>query len=126
MGAPLRRGSPPLVPVWRVDDARVGTVGGTPALTVTQRTSVPAARLVVTDPTGGVVVVTAQFVATTLGQKGTHGRVLVSTNGGGTFLDRTTDAVRPGLVEPVGLTIEPNGTIHVVSHGFGWWVGRPS
>ena len=112
--------------VWRVDDARVGTVGGTPALTITQRTSVPAARLVATDPTGGVVVVTAQIEATTLGQKGTHGRVLVSTNGGRTFLDRTTDAVRPGLVEPVGLTIEPNGTIHVVSHGFGWWVGRPS
>ena len=112
--------------VWRVDDARVGAVGTTPALAINQRASVPAARLVATDPTGGVVVVTAQREATTLGQKGTHGRVLVSTNGGRTFLDRTTDAVRPGLVEPVGLAIEPNGTIHIVSHGFGWWVGRPS
>ncbi len=112
--------------VWRVDDARVGTVGGTSALAITTRTAVPAVRLVATDPTGGVVVVTGQIAATTLGTQGTHGRVLVSSDGGRTFLDRTTDAVRPGLVDPVGLAIEPNGTIHVLSHGFGWWVGRPA
>jgi hypothetical protein len=112
--------------VWRIDDARTGTVGGTPALAITTRTAVPAARLVAADPTGGVVVVTGQTEATSLGDTGTHGRVLVSSDDGRTFVDRTTDAVRPGLVEPVGLAIEADGTIHVVSHGFGWWVGRPS
>jgi hypothetical protein len=112
--------------VWRVDDARVGTVGGSPALTITQRAAVPEARLVAADPTGGVVVVTGETEGTALGDKGTHGRVLVSTDDGRTFVDRTTDALRPGLVEPVGLAVEPNGTIHVVSHGFGWWVGRPT
>ena len=61
----------------------------------------PAARLVATDPTGGVVVVTAQS-RRHVGQKGTHGRVLISTNSASTFLVRTTDAVRPGWWSPSG------------------------
>jgi len=109
--------------VWRVEDARTGTeADGT--LTISRRTKLPSARLVAADPTGGVVVVTAATVAPT-GTKGRHGQVFVSTNGGATFTLRSTDAVSRGLVDPVGMAIDPKGTIHIVTFGFGWWVGRP-
>ena len=110
--------------VWRVEDARTGTEADS-TLTINRRTKLPSARLVAVDPTGGVVVVTAATVAPT-GQKGSHGQVFVSTNGGTTFTLRSTDAISRGLVEPVGMAIDPKGTIHIVTFGFGWWVGRPA
>ena len=110
--------------VWRVDDARTGTEMDH-TLVISRRTTLRAARLVAADPTGGIVVVTGQ-VAAPRGQKGSHGQVFVSTNGGTTFALRSTDAVSRGLVEPVGVAIDPKGTVHIATFGFGWWVGRPA
>jgi hypothetical protein len=111
--------------VWRVDDARTGTVAaGT--FVPNQRTAVTAARLVGVDATGGVIVVTSEVPATTLGLKGTHGKVRRSTNNGRTFPVVSTDDVTRGLVEPVGIAVGPNNVVHIATFGFGWWVGRPS
>jgi len=85
---------------------------------------VRAARLIATNPTGGGVVVTSQ-IAPPVGVKGSHGQVLVSTDNGATFVLRSTDAVSRGLVDPVGIAIDPKGTLHIATYGFGWWVGRP-
>ena len=110
--------------VWRVDDARTGTtMAGT--LVISQRTTVAAARLVTTEPTGGVLVVTSQVPGATLGQRGTHGQVLRSRNLGRTFTVVSTDDVSRGLVEPIGIAVGPNGAVHITTFGFGWWVGRP-
>jgi hypothetical protein len=111
--------------VWRVDDARTGTAdAGT--LAISRRISVPAARLVAAGPApGSVVVVTSQIPAADPGKTGVHGKVLVSSNAGNTFLVRSTDAVARGLVDPVGLAVDPRGAIHIATFGFGWWVGRP-
>jgi hypothetical protein len=110
--------------IWRIDDARTGTTeAGT--LVISRRTSLPAARMVAVDPTGGVVAVTAQVPAAQLGQRGVHGKVFTSIDSGQTFAQRSTDAVSRGLVEPVGLVVDTSGAIHIGTFGFGWWVGRP-
>jgi hypothetical protein len=109
--------------VWRVDDARKGTTAaGT--LAISQRTALGSARLITTDPAGGVIVVTSEVVGA-LGQAGAHGKVFRSTNAGATFKAVSTEAVSRGLVDPVGVAVGPKGVVHIATFGFGWWVGKP-
>jgi hypothetical protein len=110
--------------IWRVDDARVGVEGA--GFKINVRTTLPAARLIAVDPTGGIVAVTAQVPAAVLGKFGTHGKVFTSKDGGTTFVLRSTDAVSRGLIEPVGVVVDSSGAIHIATFGFGWWVGRPA
>ena len=76
-----------------------------------------------TDPTGGVVVVTGQMEASSPATRASHGRVLAQRRR--PHVRRSHDRRRAArIVEPIGLAIEADGTIHIVSHGFGWWVGH--
>ncbi len=111
--------------VRRVDQARVGSLA-TGGLTVSASTPLPRARLVEVGPDGAVIAVAEDDSTAPVGTVAGRAAILRSVDGGAAWTDIGDAAFAAGAVDPVGLAMGVDGAIHVVTHGSGWWVGRPN